>query len=152
MLMDSLLFIVAGLIVLAAVAGLVFAFREMKNELDNDPRKPRKGSGIERDAPLSSESPLPPTNADLIPMPASGVGFNRYRKIPVVIEAVRVGAENIEELGVLLGTGVDANGCLHVDTIEGPLRVKPGSWLIRGVNGEYYPCQDDIFRKVYEAA
>jgi hypothetical protein len=25
-----------------------------------------------------------------------------------------------------------------------------GDWIIKGVNGEVYPCKDDIFKKTYE--
>lgn len=39
---------------------------------------------------------------------------------------------------------------LLVHTLEGQMTCRPGSWIIRGVNGELYPCQDDIFRRTYE--
>ena len=38
----------------------------------------------------------------------------------------------------------------HVHTLEGPLNVSPGDWIITGVNGEKYPCKPDIFSKTYE--
>lgn len=39
-----------------------------------------------------------------------------------------------------------------VDTLEGPMTVNPGDWIIRGVNGELYPCKPDIFAKSYDPA
>jgi hypothetical protein len=39
---------------------------------------------------------------------------------------------------------------LVVETLEGDMRITQGDYLIRGVNGEYYPCKPDIFAKTYE--
>lgn len=39
-----------------------------------------------------------------------------------------------------------------VATLEGTMTGKMGDWLIIGVNGEYYPCKDEIFQKTYEPA
>jgi len=36
-----------------------------------------------------------------------------------------------------------------IDTLEGGHIVCPGDWIITGVNGEYYPCKPDIFKKTY---
>lgn len=38
----------------------------------------------------------------------------------------------------------------HVHTLEGPLLVSPGDWIITGVKGEKYPCKDDVFRATYD--
>ena len=37
------------------------------------------------------------------------------------------------------------------NTLEGAMWVDPGDWIIKGVNGEFYPCKPDIFAKTYEA-
>lgn len=37
-----------------------------------------------------------------------------------------------------------------IDTLEGGHIVCPGDWIIKGVNGEFYPCKPDIFEKTYE--
>lgn len=47
------------------------------------------------------------------------------------------------------GTG---DGTLSIGTLEGPLLVSLGDWIIRGVKGELYPCKPDIFEATYEAA
>ena len=39
---------------------------------------------------------------------------------------------------------------LGIATLEGEMEAEAGSWIIRGVNGEYYPCKPDIFEKTYE--
>lgn len=41
-------------------------------------------------------------------------------------------------------------GTLMIRTLEGDMRVSYGDWVIKGVNGEFYPCKPDIFAKTYE--
>ena len=41
--------------------------------------------------------------------------------------------------------------CLTISTLEGVHWVLPGDWVIRGVQGEFYPCKPDIFAQTYEA-
>ena len=40
-------------------------------------------------------------------------------------------------------------GCT-INTLEGRMHAKLGDYIIKGVNGELYPCKPDIFRKTYE--
>ena len=56
----------------------------------------------------------------------------RFRKKPVEIEAVQ-----LEEP-------------IIIETLEGVMNGNPGDWLITGVQGEKYPCKNDIFRATYE--
>jgi hypothetical protein len=39
---------------------------------------------------------------------------------------------------------------LHIPTLEGDMIARPGDYIIKGVNGEFYPCKPDIFAKTYE--
>ena len=39
---------------------------------------------------------------------------------------------------------------LEIETLEGVMRANSGDYIIRGVNGEFYPCKPDIFEKTYE--
>ena len=85
-----------------------------------------------------------------------------YRKKPIVIEAVLyVGRGNVEPRGAVPdwiwdafedGTLYATNGSdpLLIETLEGPLTVRPGWWIIQGVQGELYPCDPDIFDATYE--
>lgn len=86
-----------------------------------------------------------------------------YRKKPVVIEARRVicadpmvweprAARKLAEWCGGRAT-IDAMGpCILIDTLEGQMRADLGDWIIRGVNGEFYPCKPDIFDATYEVA
>lgn len=38
----------------------------------------------------------------------------------------------------------------QIPTLEGVMRAEPGDYIIEGVNGEYYPCKPDVFKKSYE--
>ena len=39
-----------------------------------------------------------------------------------------------------------------IPTLEGAMRADIGDWIIRGVQGEFYPCKPDIFEATYEEA
>lgn len=39
---------------------------------------------------------------------------------------------------------------LAIDTLEGTMRANPGDVIIRGVQGEFYPCKPDIFEETYD--
>jgi len=38
----------------------------------------------------------------------------------------------------------------YVKTLEGPLNISVGDWIIKGIKGEHYPCKPDIFAATYE--
>lgn len=75
----------------------------------------------------------------------------KYRKKPVVIEAIQYTEDNIEELFAFVNTAfVGAKGFI-IPTLEGDMIASRGDYIIKGVNGEFYPCKPDIFEKTYEA-
>ena len=79
----------------------------------------------------------------------------RFRKKPVVIEAVQWTGENLDELRTFVPEEFRYNKIhspLAVMTLEGPLTVSTGDWIIKGVKGEFYPCKPDIFEATYEPA
>jgi hypothetical protein len=78
----------------------------------------------------------------------------RYRKKPVEIDAVQWTGENEEELAEFLGQSLLhwlPDQRIRVGTLEGGHDASLGDWLIRGVQGEHYPCKPDIFDATYEA-
>jgi len=98
----------------------------------------------------------------------------RYRKRPVVVDAMRLdgtpeSALNvrlwIEQNGSHAHEGTVPPGSYPVDqgphgdgwhvtihTLEGRMLACPGDYVIRGVQGEFYPCKPDIFEATYEVA
>lgn len=82
----------------------------------------------------------------------------KYRKKPVVIEAIQFqdNAEVITQLSDFIEDTIyvnyeDAsNPYLTIVTLEGNMKALVGDYIIKGVNGEFYPCKPDIFEKTYE--
>lgn len=76
-----------------------------------------------------------------------------YRKKPVVINAVRWMGTNIDEVRALIGSNVvieNLDDSLTIPTLEGDMLARKGDWVIRGVQGEVYPCKHDIFEATYD--
>lgn len=103
--------------------------------------------------------------------------MNKYRKKPVVIEAVQfdgtirsadaitawAGAEPRPNEQSLDYSVIDNQGTfrdkieqpqqfgpLVIHTLEGDMTAQAGDWIIKGVKGEFYPCKPDIFETTYE--
>ena len=88
-----------------------------------------------------------------------------YRKKPVVIEAHSIGDDGwpdsiwqgVNENKIILhldriGHTKQVIGHVEIHTLEGVMRGEVGDWIIRGVNGEFYPCKPEVFDKTYEPA
>lgn len=79
----------------------------------------------------------------------------KYRKKPVVIEAIQWTGENLDELRAFVPEEFRHNKIhqpLGIVTLEGPLTISTDDWIIKGVKGEFYPCKPDIFALTYEIA
>ena len=82
--------------------------------------------------------------------------MGKYRKRPIVIDAVQFMGDNDGDCLDFLGmrnnppNPLDTKRNLYIDTLEGRMLVSIGDWIIRGINGEFYPCKSDIFDKTYE--
>jgi hypothetical protein len=81
----------------------------------------------------------------------------RFRKKPVEVEAMQYpGLIDMEKRGEAISWLVEHGGewrqvgDLHIVTLEGEMMVRPGWWIIRGIQGEFYPCAPDIFEATYE--
>lgn len=77
----------------------------------------------------------------------------RIRKKPVEVEGRQLTEENISEVsGWCKGfvTIIDGEMSLSILTLEGAMKAYIGDWIIKGVNGEFYPCKDSIFKKKYD--
>ena len=78
----------------------------------------------------------------------------KYRKKPVVIEAVRMSlGSSYAQLQEFCPT-LERNGSASavIPTLEGDMLVSPGDYIVKGSAGEFYPCKPDIFEATYEAA
>lgn len=79
----------------------------------------------------------------------------KFRKKPVEIEAIQFdGSNGVEIAKWVTGHGQDAQlnrGEVYLVTLEGVMHASPGDYVIRGVQGEFYPCKPDIFAATYDA-
>ncbi len=76
--------------------------------------------------------------------------MNRYRKKPVVIEAVHLIGSNKFVVADWCHGAAHDNGTVDISTLEGVMTANVGDWIIKGVKGEFYPCKPDIFEATYE--
>lgn len=88
--------------------------------------------------------------------------MKKFRKKPVVIEAIQWIGNNYEEIQEfsngkvtyyewfqLNETGVNPK-MLQIHTLEGKMEASIRDWIIKGIKGEFYPCKPDIFEQTYE--
>ena len=84
--------------------------------------------------------------------------MTKYRKKPIIIEAIRWSGSNVKEINIftnkppqrILSWDDSLNESVIISTLEGDMRAKKGDYIIKGINGEFYPCKPDIFKKTYE--
>lgn len=90
----------------------------------------------------------------------------KFRKKPVVIEAMQWNVNSNKQdicdfVGKELKYEIESDSAwevgvappffsLLIDTLEGVMKAMPNDWIIKGVNGEFYPCKPDIFEKTYD--
>ena len=79
--------------------------------------------------------------------------YRRFRKKPVEVEAVQLTPFSIGLVEEFVGgdAGSSPEGGLVIATLEGAMHASIGDWIIKGVQGEFYPCRPDIFEATYEA-
>jgi hypothetical protein len=90
----------------------------------------------------------------------------KYKKKPVVIEAIIWNGNNLEEVMKFIGSEFRYDPDSHyrtikfsydkykkelfINTLEGLMQASIGDYIIKGVKGEFYPCKPDIFEETYE--
>lgn len=77
-----------------------------------------------------------------------------FRKKPVVIQAEAwMGTteqhKRLFEDGIIKHEITKDGSCI-IPTLEGDMKCNLNDWIIKGVNGEHYPCKPDIFEKTYD--
>ncbi|CIX88710.1 hypothetical protein [Streptococcus pneumoniae] len=75
----------------------------------------------------------------------------KYKKKPVVIEAIRFIGSNYEEVREFIGQNTLCSDLsIVISTLEGDMVAQKGDYIIKGVQDEFYPCKPDIFNATYE--
>lgn len=74
----------------------------------------------------------------------------KFTKKPVTIDAIQWTGDNAQELIAFVGDNLKVYpDVLGIDTLEGVMTVSINDYVIKGVQGEYYPCKPDIFEATY---
>lgn len=82
--------------------------------------------------------------------------MTKFRKKPVVVEAEQFTDENKDMVFNFVTcnkyptTDENDKPTLTIQTLEGDMTAQLGDWIIKGVQGEFYPCKPDIFKETYE--
>ena len=86
--------------------------------------------------------------------------MRKYRKKAVVIEAIQfvdtaecaIAINEFMRMDTRIDYADPENPVVKIETQEGTMAASVGDYIIKGVNGEFYPCKPDIFEKTYVAA
>lgn len=75
-----------------------------------------------------------------------------YKKKPLIVEGVQYTGKLENELikfcPVLM---ISSDGYdLYIETLEGNMKVNKGDYIVKGINGEFYPIKEEIFKKSFE--
>ena len=76
----------------------------------------------------------------------------RFRKKPVEVDAIQFVGGNRDQISDFVGKDLllETQGTPTIQTLEGDMKVSIGDWVIKGVQGEFYPCKPDIFAQTYD--
>jgi len=75
----------------------------------------------------------------------------KYRKKPIVVEALMYTGTNYSELAEFCeGIFIDRGNNVVIETPEGRMRARQFDYIIKGIKGEVYPCDREIFHETYE--
>lgn len=84
----------------------------------------------------------------------------KYRKKPVEVEVWLFNRENLEtaeswvrkysDKMILFSQYGGEKIWIEIKTLEGVMKASEGDYIIKGINGELYPCKPDIFIKTYK--
>lgn len=75
----------------------------------------------------------------------------KYRKKPVVIEAIRfTTVDALKKAFPDIFVYKKYKKKVVIQTLEGEMVISFGDYIIKGIKGEYYPCKPDIFEETYD--
>lgn len=83
----------------------------------------------------------------------------KYVKKPIIIEAIKFKNDSVETIMEInefmnldelrVNYNIQDKPAIIIPTLEGNMRAEIGDYIIKGINGEFYPCKPDIFNKTY---
>ena len=85
--------------------------------------------------------------------------IKKYRKKPIEIEAIQFTRDNVEETKEFTEGNafnfrtercINGKSYCEIKTLGVTITATEGDYIIKCINGEFYPCKPDIFEKTYE--
>ncbi len=78
----------------------------------------------------------------------------RFKSKVVEIDAVQYTGKNQNEIADFYpgAAGAFGSDAIFIETLEGTMQASPGDWIIKGTEGEFYPCKPSVFERKYERA
>ena len=79
--------------------------------------------------------------------------IKKYVEKPIEVEAIQWTGDNTKEIQMFTKGHLfecEHNNKLLIITLEGDIHANIGDYIIKGINGEFYPCKADFFKKTYE--
>ncbi|MEU2237553.1 hypothetical protein, partial [Streptomyces vietnamensis] len=129
-----------------------------------DPADPEEMLQWVRDGKLVCREVTTGPWIDAVPAPAEPAeeetkedGPGKFRKKPVEVEAMQYDGKDWRSIAQWMAVdgapmGRTASGLLRIHTLEGEMAAHPGDWIIKGTQGEFYPCKPASFADTFEAA
>lgn len=83
----------------------------------------------------------------------------KYRRVPLVLEAHQLTKDSVSKIKEWTKQDLPwwANGYsptnitgVYLQTLEGTVQATFGDYIVKGIDGEFYPCKPDIFARIYE--
>lgn len=77
----------------------------------------------------------------------------KFRKKPVVVEAMQWNGDNSQEIAKFLDRAVSSNwiDTITIATLSVAIKAFRGDWIVRGEDNEFFVCKPDVFEKTYES-
>ena len=97
--------------------------------------------------------------AIFFPEKGAKIKVMKYQKKPIIIEAIQWTGKNFNEIEKFIGNDfLKLNLISHtvntpdilIPTFQGVVKATIGDYIIKGLQGECYPCKPDIFRETYQ--
>lgn len=81
------------------------------------------------------------------------MSIKRYKKKPIPVEVIQFTLDTSREIELWSGNKImydDYNCMLHISTLEGVMSAFPGSYIVKGNEGEFWAVKQSIFEATYE--
>ena len=78
--------------------------------------------------------------------------MRRFQKKPLIISAIQYTGDNLDEVRCFVPDELlqEAGVTVGIKTLEGVMIISEGDYVIKGIQGEFYPCKSSVFEESYD--